>query len=141
VSKLFLIAFASLALQACGNGNETPAVTSYGYGQNGYGYNQNGLCPPSVARDWNNFVAAPCNQSQEFGGACARGVEFFIQRDQAFLQGPGCTLVTNQLRWCPGDMNGAQTFQVNIPVLQSILTQRGGPGSFPVGGGGGFRPR
>ena len=140
MSKLFILASFTLLLTACANGNDSPVANSYGYNQNVYSPVQNGLCPPRVAMDWNNFVAALCNQSQDFGGACARGVELFLQNDQFYLQGPGCALVTDQVAWCPADWRGQQSFRVNIPVLQSILTQRGGPEAYPTNGGGFVRP-
>ena len=96
------------------------------------------ICPSQVALDWNSLVAAPCNNSSGPGDTyCGRGVEAFIARDQAFVQGPGCALATGQTQWCPGNnWRGQQYFQVNMPILQSILTQNGGPGSYPVGGQG-----
>ncbi|MGZ3703443.1 MAG: hypothetical protein ACXWSD_16875 [Bdellovibrionota bacterium] len=130
------ILFLTSLLAACGNGNnDQPVVGTYAYNGVSYG----GQCSPQVALDWNRLVASRCNNGFQGPGnhECSSGVEEFIARDQGALQGPGCALVTAQTQWCPGEnWRSQQTFQVNMPILQSILTQNGGPSSFPVNGGG-----
>jgi hypothetical protein len=140
--KVFSVLFLATLLTACGNGsgNDQPAVNSYGYGQNSIA-SQGDFCPQQVAFDWNNLIAGPCNNGLVGPGnsVCSRGVEAFIQRNQVYVQGSGCALATAQTQWCPGyNWRAQQTFQVNMPILQSILTQNGGPSSFPVNGQPGF---
>lgn len=133
MSKLFSVLFFATILTACGNSNNQPVANTYGYNQNGYA-SQGGLCPQQVALDWNQLVAARCNNGTGPGNTvCARGVEAFMQRDQAYVQGVGCSIVTAQTQWGPGaDWRGQQSFQINMPILQSILTQNGGPSSFSL---------
>ena len=139
-TKLLSALFLATILTACGNGNnnDQPVVGTYGYNQNGYAGQS--TCPQQVAIDWNQLVASRCNNGTGPGNqVCARGVEAFIARDQAYLQGPGCTMATAQLHWCPGENWRSQnTFEVNMGILQSILTQNGGPGSYPVNGQQGY---
>lgn len=144
MTKNFALVFCvALLATACGSGNDNAPVTTGVYSQGAYGGAgpaSGGYCPPQVTQDWNQLVAAPCSGANGPGSTyCARGIEEMIARDQAYLQGPGCTIYTNQVRWCPGDnWRSQQGFQVNMPILQSLLTQYGGPSSVPVNGGRGY---
>lgn len=135
------ISFASLALLAmaltgCGTDNNQPVVGTYGYVQNG-GINGHNICPGQVVQDWENLVAIPCSTATGPGSYCGQGIQMMIQRDGAFIQGPGCGIPTASTRWCPGDnWRGQAYFDININVLQALLTRFGGPGSYPLNNGG-----
>ena len=41
-------------------------------------------------------------------------------------------MVSAQAGWCPQGMGQQAYFDINMPILQSLTTQFGGPGSFPA---------
>jgi hypothetical protein len=127
-TKLLSVLFLATILTACGNGNnnDQQAVGTYGYSQNGVS-GQGGTCPQQTSSDWNQLVAGRCNNVTGQGDqGCAQGLQFFIQRNQQFVQGAGCSIATSQAQWCPGNnWRGQSTFQVNQQILQTMLTQVG----------------
>lgn len=136
--KIFCLGLLSLALVACGSGNDDNEVDYNGYNTGYYGGPGLATCPGQVANDWNRLIASRCNNVQSIVGPRAKACAWGAKEFQSRYPGINCNIAIAKLQWCPGDNWRAQpTFNINDGVIQSIYTKFGGAAgpTWPTDGG------